>query len=458
LSLREGRIIKEGFDEELDELIHIQRDGRGIIAGVENRERERTGIPSLKVGYNRVFGYYIEVSKAHADKVPDDYIRKQTLVSAERYITPELKEIESKILSAKESRLQLEYELFQNIRNIVAEAGHRIQDTAAFVAVADVILALAEVADRYGYCRPEVNTGTDIIFEKLRHPVVERTGTDSFVPNDIRLDHKDSTLVIVTGPNMAGKSTVLRQTALAVLMAHAGSYVPADRAVTGICDRIFSRVGATDYLARGQSTFMVEMSETASILHNSTKYSLVILDEIGRGTSTYDGLSIAWAVADYLVNKDGCGIRTLFATHYHELTDIAKEYGCVKNKHMMVKEWDGNIEFLRVLGDGPASKSYGIHVAALAGVPEPVIKHAYKLLKEIEEAHEFAIPGRKKDKKVSGHGVIMQHVLPLVVDRSSAIRKKIMEADLDNMTPFQALSLLYELKMELEDKKQDNGR
>ena len=448
LTLRDGRLIKEGFNQELDELIHIQRDGRGFIAGVENRERERTGIPSLKVGYNRVFGYYIEVSKVHVEKVPEDYIRKQTLVSAERYITPELKEIENKILSAQEKRLALEYECFQEVRKRVAEAGAVIQKTAFFVAVVDSIASMAEAADRYGYCRPSVHAGTRLMLKKARHPVVEQTQKESFVPNDIELNHEDSTLIVITGPNMAGKSTVLRQTAIIVIMAQMGSFVPAEEAETGVCDRIFSRVGATDYLSRGQSTFMVEMSETAAILHNATRRSLVILDEIGRGTSTYDGLSLAWAVADYLVNKDGEGIRTLFATHYHELTDIEKDYGCVKNMSMSVNEQEGAIAFLRVLQEGPANKSYGIHVAALAGVPDPVIKHAFRILDEIEKTHAHARPAGKKTGSRKAKGHVFQNALPLVVDRGAGLRKKIKEADIENMTPVQAINFLNELKEE----------
>lgn len=456
IHLREGRLIKEGFDPALDELIHIQRDGRSFIAGVENREREKTGISSLKVGYNKVFGYYIEVSKTHHSKVPEDYIRKQTLVSAERYITPELKEIENKILSAQERRLALEYEFFQKVRSQVAEAGSWIQSSAAFAARVDCLAALAEAAERYGYCKPVVDRGTSIKFDQARHPVVERAVSGSFVPNDIRINHEDSVMILITGPNMAGKSTVLRQTALVVLMAQMGSFVPASRAETGTCDRIFSRVGATDYLSRGQSTFMVEMSETAAILHNATRRSLVILDEIGRGTSTYDGLSIAWAVAEYLIKKDGCGIRTLFATHYHELTDIEKRFECVKNMHMSVKEMDGNIAFLRVLGEGAANKSYGIHVAALAGVPATVIKHAFKLLEEIETAHEKVRPsvGDADSDLSEGRGSDMsQKTLPLVVDRGARLRKQISEADIENMTPVQALNMLADLKRQMLEEK-----
>ncbi|MEA1990614.1 MAG: DNA mismatch repair protein MutS, partial [Thermodesulfobacteriota bacterium] len=332
--LREGRLIKEGFNKELDELIHIQRDGRSFIAGLEAKEQERTGIPSLKVGFNKVFGYYLEISKARAGMVPDDYIRKQTLVAAERYITPELKEIESKILTAQDQRMALEFELFLEIRLQVAEAGARLQKTAAALARIDCLSSLAEASERYNYVRPKLDHDRRIFIRQGRHPVIEYTLKEGFVPNDVELNHCNSQLLIITGPNMAGKSTVLRQTALIVLMAQMGSFVPAEEAQIGVVDRIFTRVGASDYLTRGQSTFMVEMNETANILHNATSQSLVILDEIGRGTSTYDGLAFAWAVAENLLYKDKKGVKTLFATHYHELTDLAKKHDRVRNLHI----------------------------------------------------------------------------------------------------------------------------
>ncbi len=413
LQLRDGGIIREGYDQELDEFVAIQRDGRSFIAGVEAREREKTGISTLKVGFNKVFGYYIEVSKAQSGKVPEHYIRKQTLVSAERYITPELKEVESKILTAQERRLELEYRLFQEIRARVAREGSRIQQTASALAVLDCLCALASAALRYNYNRPVLNTDKEIEIVQGRHPVVEQTmKEEGFVPNDVYLNHRDSQLLVITGPNMAGKSTVLRQTALIVLMAQMGSFVPAERATIGIVDQIFTRVGATDYLARGQSTFMVEMSETANILNNATNRSLVILDEIGRGTSTYDGLAIAWAVAEHLLIKDGIGVKTLFATHYHELTELAKVWKKVQNLHVAVKEWRGRIVFLRQLRKGATNKSYGIQVAALAGVPDQVIKRAQRILEEIER--RSASPVEPGARAARAKRRLSQKTLPLI--------------------------------------------
>lgn len=450
LHLREGRLIAPGYNTELDELVAIQRDGRSFIAGVEARERERTGIATLKVGYNKVFGYYLEVPRARGHEVPEDYIRKQTLVAAERYITPEIKEIETKILTAQERRLSLEYQLFQEIRASVAENGKRIQATASVIAELDCLASLARVADLHGYVRPVITDRNIIDIRQGRHPVVEQTIDAPFVPNDIMLDHETLRLVLITGPNMAGKSTVLRQTALIVLMAHMGSFVPADRAETGITDQIFTRIGATDYLARGQSTFMVEMSETANILRNSTSRSLVILDEIGRGTSTYDGLSIAWAVAEHLLGRgDTHGTRTLFATHYHELTELAERYDSVRNMHVAVREWKDRIVFLHRLTEGATNKSYGIQVASLAGVPDCVVKNAMDILARIEGQGE-----RKREKDAGSMSrpavYITQQALPMALDiddQCGKIREKLSETDINNMTPVQALNLLHEIKV-----------
>jgi DNA mismatch repair protein MutS len=446
--LREGRLIKEGFNKRLDEIIHIQRDGRSFIAGLENKERERTGITSLKIGFNKVFGYYLEVSKAKSDNVPGDYIRKQTLVAAERYITPELKDIESKILNAQDRRLVLEFELFMEIRSKVAGAGTRLQNTAAALAKIDCISSLAEVAERYNYVRPKLDHDERIFISQGRHPVIEHTLKESFVPNDVELNHRNSQLVIITGPNMAGKSTVLRQTALIVLMAQMGSFVPAESAMIGMVDRIFTRVGATDYLTRGQSTFMVEMTETANILHNATSRSLVILDEIGRGTSTYDGLAIAWAVAENLLYKGERGVKALFATHYHELTDLAKKYDKVRNMHIAVKEWGDQITFLRRLVDGFTSRSYGIQVAALAGVPDSVIKRAKEILKGIEKKPYINKKEMATDhlcnRRPKQHPAQMP--LPLVTDYESELREKILSADINKMTPLEAINYLAGLK------------
>jgi DNA mismatch repair protein MutS len=450
VQLREGRLIKEGFDDVLDELVHLQRDGRSYMAGVEARERERTGIQSIKIGFNRVFGYYLEVSRTHAAKVPDDYIRKQTLVAAERYITPELKEIESKILTAQEQRLGLEYDLFQQVRAKVAQAGGRIQETAAALARLDCLAALAEAAERNNYTRPRVGNGRRICIRQGRHPVVEHTlNTEGFVPNDVDIGEQGAELVIITGPNMAGKSTVLRQTALICIMAQMGSFVPAEDAEIGVVDQVFSRVGATDYLAKGQSTFMVEMSETANILHNASNRSLVILDEIGRGTSTYDGLAIAWAVAEYLLKKDNLGVKTLFATHYHELTDLAKRHKKVRNMHIAVKEWGDSIVFLRRLLDGATDRSYGIQVAALAGIPQSVVDRATEVLASIEKdsvRNGSYAGGQQTFKTPAKSRRAHQMALPLMVDEEAKLKKKILSVNVNEMTPLEALNCLAELQ------------
>ena len=445
--MREGHIIKKGFSQELDELLELQENGRQFIAGMEAKERQRTGINSLRVGYNRVFGYFIEVPKTQNEKVPEEYIRKQTLVSAERYITPELKEMEVKILTAEEKRVQLELEIFQGITRKISGKSSRIQATASALAETDVLAALSETAETNNYVRPGISQGTSIEIEGGRHPVVERNlQDDAFVPNDISLNHDDSLLILITGPNMAGKSTILRQTALIALMAQMGSFVPASRAEIGIVDQIFTRVGATDYLSRGQSTFMVEMTETANILNNATSKSLVILDEIGRGTSTYDGLSIAWAVCEYLLFKEGTGIKTMFATHYHELTALGKQHKKVKNMHVEVKEHENRIYFLHSLKEGATSKSYGIQVAALAGVPEEVIENARSILREIEQKNSHKkthVPSAAIGS--TDYKVVIQKTLPLAVDNSDSIREKLLGLDINKTTPLEALNILDKL-------------
>ncbi len=445
--MRDGHFIKKGYNPELDELLEIQENGKRFIAGVEAEERRATGINNLKVGYNRVFGYFLEVPKGQAKNVPGHYIRKQTLVSAERYITPELKEIEAKILTAEERRVELEQEIFKSITKKIAAEASRIHSTASALSEIDVFCALAEVAAANNYVRPRVNVSDSIRIEEGRHPVVERNLTQGpFVPNDIELNHRDSQLILITGPNMAGKSTILRQTALIVLMAQMGSFVPATQAQVGIADQIFTRVGATDYLSRGQSTFMVEMSETANILNNATSRSLVILDEIGRGTSTYDGLSIAWAVAEHLLFKEGKGVKTLFATHYHELTALAEKHKKVKNMHVAVKEHKERIYFLHTLRDGATSKSYGIQVAALAGVPAEVIENALKVLREIESKNRLRtniVPSAAIEP--AEYKVVIQKTLPLSVDNSSTIREKLLGININKITPIEALNILDEL-------------
>ncbi len=382
-SLKEGGVIKEGFNSELDQLIKISRDGKGWITEFAVREQKRTGINNLKIGYNKVFGYYIEVSKSNLRFVPSDYIRKQTLVNAERFITPQLKEMEEKVLKAEEMRIELEQKLFQElIQKITAEAT-RIKKTAEVVGLIDVICGLAQVAEENNYVLPKVSEDDEIEIQDGRHPIVEKTiRNEEFVPNSVKVNLKDQQVLIITGPNMAGKSTILRQTALIVLMAQIGSFVPASKANIGLVDRIFTRIGASDDISKGQSTFMVEMNETANILRNATTKSLAILDEIGRGTSTYDGMSIAWAVAEYLHDK---GVRTLFATHYHELTELALIKPRIRNFNVAVKETGDKIVFLRKLLPGGTNKSYGIHVAKIAGLPDEVINRAEEILTSIED-------------------------------------------------------------------------
>ncbi|MFP7753656.1 DNA mismatch repair protein MutS [Thermodesulfobacteriota bacterium B35] len=455
VTLREGNLIREGYNGELDELLHLLRDGRQLILELEQRERERTGMAKLKVGYNKVFGYYLEVSRAQAGEIPEDYIRKQTLVNAERFITPELKELENRISSASERRLELEYRLFSEIRNHIAARSRRLLDSAGRIARIDVLACLAEAAARYHYTRPEISEDDGITITEGRHPVIERSlEAGRFVPNDIHLDQRQQELLIITGPNMAGKSTVLRQTALIVLMAHIGSFVPAEAAEICIVDRIFTRVGAMDDLRRGQSTFMVEMNETANILNNATHRSLVILDEIGRGTSTYDGMAIARAVAEELADRDGRGIKTLFATHYHELTDLATRHPRICNYSIAVREWNDSIIFLHKLVAGATNRSYGIQVAGLAGVPPHVVARAHEILQEIEQGglrSRDRFPAAGRDRKPARERHRQPCQLPLFQPPAEPLRRLLQEVDPDNTTPRQALELLYQARALLDD-------
>jgi len=446
ITLRDGNLIREGYNAELDELRHILRDGKKLILELEAKERNATGLAKLKIGFNKVFGYFIEVGKAHAEKVPEHYIRKQTLVNAERFITPELKDFENKVLGAQDRSTDLEYQLFLEIREKIAANSSRLLTTARLLAELDFFASAAEVAHHYNYRRPEIHTGTEISITEGRHPVIERSlPSGKFVPNDILLDQEQNELLIITGPNMAGKSTVLRQTALVVLMAQMGSFVPAEKASIGIVDRIFTRVGAMDNLRLGQSTFMVEMSETANILNNATDRSLVILDEIGRGTSTYDGLSIAWAVAEDLVQKNERGVKTLFATHYHELTEMARNHGRVQNFSIAVREWQDNIIFLHKLVRGGASRSYGIQVAALAGVPEKVVQRANEILKDIERGSFLQTGGtERREKKVRTKTHPGQ--LSLFAPPKDKVREKLQSLQVEACTPLEALNLLAVLK------------
>ncbi|MGD0059391.1 MAG: DNA mismatch repair protein MutS [Verrucomicrobiia bacterium] len=404
LALKEGGLIKAGYHVELDELRRAGTEGKAWIAALQQKEIERTGIASLKVRFNSVFGYYIEVTKANLEKVPSDYIRKQTIANGERFFTPELKEMEHKILGAEERANALEYEIFQQVRAAAVEKSVPIQESALAIAALDVLAGLAELARHQNYCRPIVDDGDRIEIVDGRHPVLEQTLIEErFVPNDTLLDSREQQLLIITGPNMAGKSTYIRQVALLVLMAQVGSFIPAARATVGLVDRIFTRVGATDDLARGQSTFMVEMNETANILNNATPKGLVVLDEIGRGTSTFDGLSIAWAVAEYL--HGAVGAKTLFATHYHELTELAVTLPRVKNYNVAVREWHDQVIFLHKILPGGTDKSYGIQVARLAGLPKEVLARAKEVLNNLEEA-ELSAEGKPKlaERKKKGEG------------------------------------------------------
>jgi DNA mismatch repair protein MutS len=450
-TIHEGGIIRSGYDPELDELVRISRDGKGWLAKLEIKEKEATGINALKVRYNKVFGYYLEVPKTKSAAVPAHYVRKQTLVNAERYITDELKEFESKVLNAEEQRAGLEYRIFNQIRAEVIENNPEIQSLARYIARLDCLLNLAEVADRNNYCRPVFNREGIIDIEDGRHPVIEKMiAGERFVPNSIRLDNSDSQVLIITGPNMAGKSTVLRQVALLVLMAHMGSFVPAARADVSVTDRIFTRVGALDNLSKGQSTFLVEMQETANILNNATAWSLVILDEIGRGTSTFDGLSIAWAVAEFLHDLHDQGVKTLFATHYHELTELAQTKKRVRNCNIAVKEWNDQIIFLRKLVEGGTNRSYGIQVARLAGIPEMVIQRAKKILADVQNStdHLHHVHGMPQP---STNSVKEEMQLSLFQKPDHPAIEKLERIDISTMTPIEALNCLNDLQGLLKD-------
>jgi len=443
--LRDGGLIRDGYDQPLDELRQISRDGKGFIARLERQERERSGIASLKVRYNRVFGYYIDVPKTQLAKVPADYQRKQTLANSERYFTPELKDYEDRVLGAEEAIAEREYQLFEELRQQIGAARQRIQATAEGLAALDVLLALADVAHERNYCRPRLHEGARLEIIAGRHPVVELlTGSDPFVSNDVLLDTDSHQLLMVTGPNMAGKSTFMRQVALITLMAQMGSFVPAQQAEIGLVDRIFTRVGASDNLARGQSTFMVEMSETAYILNHATPRSLILLDEIGRGTSTFDGISIAWAVAEYLHDNPQLAAKTLFATHYHELTDLSRTRKGIENFNIAVRQWQDQIVFLRTIVPGPASHSYGIQVAQLAGLPQPVIRRAKEILANLErgEYSDEGLPLLAQSQK-SDRSAPVAPVDPL--------RQRLRQLDINRMTPLEALSCIHELCQLLDD-------
>ena len=452
-TLKDGGVIRTGYHPELDELRKYFSAGRGIIAGIEADERSKTGIESLKVRYNKVFGYYIEITRSHLAKVPDYFIRKQTLVNAERYITPELKEYEEKVLGAEERMLEMEGRLFVELREQVALYAAAVQITAEVIAELDVLASLSEAAVSRGYVRPEVDDGDLIDIREGRHPVVEEmVGRERFVPNDCRLD-PDTTLAIITGPNMAGKSTFMRQVALIALMAQAGSFVPATYAKISAADRIFTRVGASDNIAKGQSTFMVEMNETANILNNATGRSLVILDEIGRGTSTFDGLSIAWAVAEFI--HENIKAKTLFATHYHELTELAATLPSAKNFNVSVKEWKDEIVFLRKILQGGTDRSYGIQVARLAGLPREVVARAKEILRDLEKK-SYDEAEKHPHHKGKGNGKANQFDL-FTPKTDYALADELSGIDILNLTPIEALGKLSELKEKAEKLKEKGG-
>ena len=443
--LRDGGIIADGFNPELDELRAISREGKGFIARLEAKEKGRTGISSLKIRYNKVFGYYIEVTKANVSGIPEDYIRRQTLANAERYITPELKEYEEKVLGAEDRIRELEFSLFQGVREAAAAQGERIARTADRLATLDVLVSLAELSHDRCYCRPLVHEGGELSITEGRHPVIEEMhSSERFVPNDTLLDNGENQLIIITGPNMAGKSTFMRQVALITLMAQMGSFVPAEKASIPLVDRIFTRVGASDNLARGHSTFMVEMMESAAILRGATAKSLVILDEIGRGTSTFDGVSIAWAVAEFLHDNKLHAAKTLFATHYHELTELAVTRSGIKNFNIAVREWNERIIFLRKIVPGGASHSYGIQVARLAGLPSAVIERAKEILLNLEKGEygEGGVPRLARGKKAPAQSP----QLSLFGSSEEPIKERLKGVEVATLTPLEALNLVDELK------------
>jgi DNA mismatch repair protein MutS len=441
-SIKEGEAIRAGFNTELDELRSLRKDAKQWVSRFESTEKKRTGINSLKVRYNRVFGYYIEVTRSNLGAVPADYIRKQTLANGERYITSDLKEYEAKILNSEEEIQKIEMALFSEVREKIASYYDPMKRIAEALATLDVLLSLAEAAHSHHFARPRVDSGLGISIREGRHPVVEAVlGRGAFVANDCTLDPESRQIIVLTGPNMAGKSTYMRQVALIVVLAQMGSFVPASEATIGLVDRIFTRIGAADYLARGESTFMVEMKETAHILRHATARSLILLDEVGRGTSTFDGISIAWSVAEAL-HESPSRPRTLFATHYHELTDLALTHERAKNFNFAVKDWKGEVIFLRSLVEGAASRSYGIHVAKLAGLPEAVVERAKEILKNLEggELDERGRPrlarGARKEEPAQ---------MPLFVALESKLRDELGKIDVSTLTPLDALNLLHQL-------------
>ncbi len=438
--LRDGGVIKTGFNSELDELRNISKDVRTWLAQYQQKEIQRTGISNLKVGFNNVFGYYIEISRSYADKAPPDYVRKQTIKNAERYITDELKKYEEKILTAGEKSLALEQKLFEQVRVQCCGYTKEIMSLAEVVATVDCLCAMAHLALSQHYTRPKLTNGTELVIRDGRHPVLAEILGNEFVPNDVELGEGNRDVAIITGPNMSGKSTYIRQTALLVLLAQTGSFIPAKQATLGLVDRIFTRIGASDEIVRGQSTFMVEMTETANIVNNATEKSLVILDEVGRGTSTYDGLSLAWAITEYIANKIKC--RTLFATHYHELTALAELLVNVKNCNVAVREWMDEVVFLHKIVPGGTDKSYGIHVAKLAGIPKSILERSNEILAELENTFQKEASGEKLTKQRTKE----PDAVPLFDQKEKDVLEKLKGLDVNNLTPIQAINLLNEIK------------
>jgi len=454
VSIREGGMIRPGYNAEVDEIRGMITNGKDWLTGLKTREIQRTGINSLKIGYNKVFGYYIEVTKSNLGSIPEDYVRKQTLVNAERFITDELKKYESKIIGAEDRIKTVEYDIFCTLRGKVAKEMERLKKAADSTAELDVLTGLAEAAVRNGYVKPEVNKGSVISVTEGRHPVLERLLKDKeFVPNDIRMGEENGDIFIITGSNMAGKSTFIRQTALITIMAQMGSFVPAKQAVIGVVDRVFTRVGASDRLHRGMSTFMVEMLETANILNNATSRSLIVLDEIGRGTSTFDGVSIAWAVVEH-INSRLKGAKTMFATHFHEITELAQVMKRVKNYNLAVREWKDEVIFLYRVVEGNCDESFGIHVAKLAGMPEGVVKRARTILNNLQRD---SLLGNIRT-RFSPDGSKEEVQLDLFQDTraESPVVNKIRGLDVDNLTPMEALEKIAEFKYEIEEKRGKN--
>jgi DNA mismatch repair protein MutS len=448
VSIRDGGMIREGYDAQLDELREMSASGGKWMANLEEEERKRTGIKNLKIKYNRIFGYFIEVGIAHIDKVPEEYTKKQTLANSERFITQELKEKESQILTANEHSTALEYEIFCRIRDRVAEHSGQLQDTARAMGQMDALCSMAEIASIYNYVRPKIDNSDTINIIDGRHPVIESLLTEPFIPNDIKFDMKRNRVIILTGPNMAGKSTYMRQIALIQIMGQMGSFVPARSAKIGVVDRIFTRVGAFDDLTRGRSTFMVEMSQVSDILKNATKRSLILLDELGRGTSTFDGLSIAWAVAEY-VHSRKVGAKTIFATHYHQLNELEELLDGVVNYNIAVKEESDDIIFLRKVIPGSTNRSYGVQVAKLAGMPREVVERANVLLRDIEAqtVMDMSQDRPKKKKRTYTQLVMFQDMN----SKPDPVRDELKDLDLDHLTPMQALQKLHELREKMED-------